>query len=84
MDTVDFTSFKRDLSQLFDKVNQDHTPLLITRSDGQPVVIMSADDYKSYEEMAYLMASPRNAARVNEAVAQLDAGGGRAHDLIDE
>jgi len=84
MDTVDFVHFQQDPAQLLDKVVQDHAPLLVTRVDGPPVVILSIDDYHAYEETAYLMASPRNAARVQEAVAQFEAKQGTSHDLIDE
>ncbi|MFY1696715.1 hypothetical protein [Solwaraspora sp. WMMA2101] len=38
---------------------------------------------ESLNETAYLMASPANAHRLNEAVEELRDGGGEIHDLID-
>ncbi|SCL15509.1 hypothetical protein [Micromonospora inyonensis] len=38
--------------------------------------------YASLKETAYLMASPANAHRLNEAVEELRNGGGETHDLI--
>ncbi len=46
-----------------DKVNEDHGSILIPRRNGKPAVIMSLEDFKSYEETAYLMSSSKNAGR---------------------
>jgi len=67
-----------------DKVNEDHKPLLITRQNGKPAVVMSLDDFHAYEETAYLMASPKNAERLNQAIAEVEAGKTAQHALIDE
>ena len=67
-----------------DKVNDDHVPMLITRRNGKPAVLISLEDFKSYEETAYLMASPKNAERLNEAVAEVEAGKTIRKDLIEE
>ena len=84
MDSVTLSSFRRDLSQMLDKVNENHTPLLVTRKNGKPAVVMSVEAFKSFEETAYLMASPKNAARLNEAVAAIENGHTTAHELAGE
>jgi len=84
MEFITLSTFRRDLSQVLDKVNDGHTPLLITRRNGKPVVIMSAEDFRAYEETAYLMASPRNAERLDEAVAEIQEGRARERNLIEE
>jgi antitoxin YefM len=43
---------------------------MITRQNGKPAVLISLEDFKSYEETAYLMASPKNAMRLNQAIAE--------------
>lgn len=58
-----YTDIKRNLAAAIDKVNEDHTPIIITRRKGKPVVLMSLEDFKSYEETDYLMASPKDAER---------------------
>jgi len=45
---------------------------------------MSLDDFHAYEETAYLMASPKNAERLNQAIAEVEAGKTAQHALIDE
>ena len=36
---------------------------------------MSLEDFASYEETRHLLASPANAARLRDTVAELDGGG---------
>jgi antitoxin YefM len=74
MDTLSYFEFRTNLAKLMDKVNQDHTPLLVTRQNGKPIVVMSFDDFQSYEETAYLIASPKNAERLNQAISEISQG----------
>jgi antitoxin YefM len=66
-------------------VTDDHAPLLITRERGKPAaVLMSVEDFASYEETQHLLKNPRNAERLLRAVADLDAGkGGSEHELLE-
>lgn len=84
MDTMSYSAFRNHLASTLDKVNDDHKPLLITRQNGKPAVVMSLDDFHAYEETAYLMASPKNAERLNQAIAEVEAGKTIAHGLMDE
>ncbi|MET0330468.1 MAG: type II toxin-antitoxin system Phd/YefM family antitoxin, partial [Dyella sp.] len=55
-----------------------------TRSGKQQsVVMLSLDDYKAMEETAYLLRSPKNAKRLLESIAQLEAGRGQARELAE-
>ncbi len=83
MDVINYTSFRQNLSAMMDAVNANHAPLLITRQTGAPAVLISLEDFKAFEETAYLMASPRNAERLNAAIAELRTGGGVRRDLLD-
>jgi antitoxin YefM len=67
-----------------DKVNSNHKPMLITRQNGKPAVLISLEDFHSYEETAYLMASPKNAQRLRESIAEAEAGNIVTRDLIEE
>lgn len=83
MDTVTYSHFRSHLAKVLDRVNDDHVPVLITRQNGKPAIVMSVEDFKSYEETAYLMASPHNAQRLNEAIAEVERGDNTEHGLID-
>ncbi|MBL1432253.1 MAG: type II toxin-antitoxin system prevent-host-death family antitoxin [Gammaproteobacteria bacterium] len=84
MDTISYSAFRSHLAGTLDKVNDDHKPILITRQNGKPAVVISLEDFKAYEETAYLIASPKNAERLNSAIAELEAGKSIQHDLIEE
>lgn len=57
------------LFPLLEQVNTDHQPVRIT-SKGGDAVLMSADDYDSWQETVYLLRSPENARRLMESVAR--------------
>jgi antitoxin YefM len=84
MKSVSETAFKNNLDAILDRVNNDHIPIQIDRQNGRPVVVLSLEDYRSYEETAYLMASPQNAQRLNAAIEQLRTGKGKERELIEE
>lgn len=83
MDAVNYTHTRQHLAEVMNKVNDDRSPVLITRQKGSPVIMMSLDEFNSLEETAHLMRSPRNAMRLMKSVEQLDNGGGQERKLID-
>ena len=82
MDVLSYTAVRARLAKTMDKVNDDHTPVIITRRRGKSAVLMSLDDFRSYVETDYLLSSPKNAARLVGAVRELKSGKGRPHKLI--
>ncbi|MGK7872027.1 MAG: type II toxin-antitoxin system Phd/YefM family antitoxin [Xenococcaceae cyanobacterium] len=84
MNTVTYTKFRQQLAGFLDQVYNDHTPLLVTRQNADPVVVMSLEDFKSYEATFHLLASKNNALRLNAAIEELRAGGGQERELIEE
>ena len=78
MRTTSYTDFRRNLAATIDSVNADHEPVIITRDGGKPAaVLMSLEDYASFEETRYLLQNPRNAKRLLDSVRSLDAGEGK-------
>lgn len=84
MENISYSDFRSHLAATLDRVNDDHTPILITRQSGKPAVVMSLEDFKSYEETFHLMSSIRNAARLNQAIEQLEKKRGKPRKLIEE
>ncbi len=56
------------LFPLIQQVNDDHEPVEIT-SRGGNAILMSADDFRSWQETVYLLRSFTNAAHLMAAVA---------------
>ena len=84
MKTTSVTELRRNLSATINDVASDHEPVLITRSGGKSAVVLIAlDDFASYEETSYLLRSPGNSERLRTAIAELDAGKGEEHNLIE-
>ncbi len=84
MDILTYSAFRTQLASTLDKVNDDHQPVLITRQKGKPAVVMSLEDFQAYEETAYLMASPKNAQRLNQAIAEVNTGNTQERGLLEE
>lgn len=78
MQTISYAKARRHLGKLMDRVNNDRTPILLTRQQGEPVVMMSLAEYSALEETAYLLRSPANAELLIGSINGLRAGKGRA------
>ena len=82
MRTTSYSELRRNLAATIDSVNADHEPVIITRDRGRPAaVLMSLEDYASFEETRYLLQSPRNADRLLEAASGLNEGQGSVREL---
>lgn len=84
MDAISYTAFRSRLASNLDKVNDDQTPLLVTRQNGKPAVVMSLEEYHSLEETAYLLGSPANVLRLTESIRQIDLSNTFEHALLEE
>ncbi|MBW6509207.1 MAG: type II toxin-antitoxin system prevent-host-death family antitoxin [Desulfuromonadales bacterium] len=84
METMSYSAFRNNLAKTLDRVSENHMPVLITRQNGSPAVVISLDDFHAYEETAYLMASPKNAQRLNEAISEIESGQSLQRDLCEE
>ncbi len=50
MTAISYTIARENLASTMDKVCQDHNPVIITRGRKEAVVLMSLEDYSSWEE----------------------------------
>lgn len=82
MEAVTYSHTRQHLAQIMNKVSEDRAPILITRQTGNPVVMMSLQDFNALEETAYLIRSPKNAKRLMQSIEQLASGGGKQRELI--
>ena len=63
MRTTSYSDLRKNLASELDAVAADHEPVIITRDRGKPAaVLMSLEDFASYEETRYLLRSPVNAS----------------------
>lgn len=83
MDVLNYSETRANLKEVMDRVVADHAPVVVTRKHGEAVVMVSLADWTAMEETLRLMSSPANAQRLKDAVRQLDAGQGKARELLD-
>lgn len=74
MNMVTVNEAKRNLDSLIKKVFSDAEPTIITTETGQQIVLLSLDEFNSWQETAYLLSNPANAARLRKSIAEAQAG----------
>lgn len=84
MQVLTFTQARADLKQTMDDVCRDHEPAVITRQRGEPVVMISLEDYNGMQETLYLLSSTANAKRLRESIDEVRAGKAQVKELTDE
>ncbi|MEN9868353.1 MAG: hypothetical protein RL748_3943 [Pseudomonadota bacterium] len=82
MNILTFSEARAGLKTVMDQVCQDHSPAVITRVNGEHVVMLSLADYNSMEETMYLLSSAKNANRLMESITQLRDGKAKQRELI--
>jgi len=81
--SISASEARQRLFPLLEQVNADHRPVRITSKSGE-AVLMSAEDYDSWQETVYLLRSPENARRLMEAAARDKAGRPGVAKSVDE
>ena len=84
MNVTSISKFRKNAKSYFDRVIDDKDVLLITRNDGQTVVVMTLDQYNSKVETDYLNSRPANRKHLEKSIASLRAGKLEKHDLIED
>ena len=82
MNILTFSEARASLKTVMDDVCRDHAPTVISRVNGEHVVMLSLADFNSMEETMYLLGSANNASRLMESIAQLKAGKAQVRELI--
>ena len=83
MKTISFSESRANYAATLDAVVNDREEVVVTRAGHEPVVIVSLADYESLKETAYLLRSPRNAARLLRSIDRLESGGGSVRELME-
>ncbi|MBP6962461.1 type II toxin-antitoxin system Phd/YefM family antitoxin [Candidatus Saccharibacteria bacterium] len=84
MNVTSISNFRKNAKAYFDQVIDDKDILLITRNDGQTVVVMTLDQYNSQAETDYLNSSTANRKHLEKSIASARAGIIEQHDLVED
>lgn len=74
MQAITYTHARNNLTATMDKTIADHEPVIITRQNGEAVVMMSLEDFQAWEETAYLLNSPANARKLMKSLNEAGRG----------
>lgn len=84
MDAISYTTARNNLASTMEKVCNDHSPIIITRQNADPVIMISLADYNAMQETAYLLKSPKNAAILAQSMQELKNGNIVQQDSLKE
>jgi len=73
---------RKNLFPLIEKVNDDRAPVHITSRNGN-AVLLSEEDFSSWQETIYLLRSPANARRLADSIAEAEKGRTEPHELVE-
>jgi antitoxin YefM len=74
MTVMNYSEVRSNLKGVCDQVINDCDSVTIHRRDSENVVMVSESEFNGWRETIHLMASPKNAARLMESIAQAEKG----------
>ena len=83
MNLITYSDARKHLKAVMDTAIHDRQETVITRAGQEAVVGVGKEEWDSIQETLHLLSSPRNAVRLHEAIAELDAGAGVERALSD-
>ena len=83
MNVVTVNEAKRNLDSLIAKVFSNAEPTIITADTGQQIVLLPLDEFNAWQETAYLLSNPANAAHLRQSIAEAHLGKLVERELIE-
>jgi antitoxin YefM len=83
MEVVNYTEFRKNLTKSLNKVNDDAEIVVVSRSKGKNVVVMSLEEYNAIQETLNVVKSVSNRNRLDKAIEEMDKGQFEIHTLIE-
>lgn len=83
MEVLNYTEFRKNLTQSLNKVNDDGEIVVVSRSKGKNVVVMGLEEYNSIQETLHLMSTAANRHRLEAAIQEMEAGIHSTHPLVE-
>jgi antitoxin YefM len=80
MTVITYTHLRQNLASVMDEVVASKAPLIVTRRNAAPVVMISLEEWEGMEETLHLMKSPRNRKRLLASIERLNAGKAVEHE----
>jgi antitoxin YefM len=83
MEAMTSNQAKQQLDELIDRVILDAEPTILCNEQGKQAVLMSLDEFNSWQETLYLLSNPANAEHLRKSIAQANSGKKSVRELIE-
>jgi antitoxin YefM len=83
MQVVSFTELRKNMKTIMDQCCDNHDLTVITRQKEPPMIMMSLDEYNSWQETYYLMKSHKNHSRLMESIENVKKGNVQKRELLE-
>ena len=83
MDVITISQAKQNIDGLIEQVIADAEPTIICDDKGQKVVILSLDEFSSWQETLYLLSNPANADHLRRSIKDDKSGKTIERELIE-
>lgn len=83
MDVMIYSDARAQLKGVMDRAINDRQEVIVTRKNGESVVVVSLEIWNAVNETLHLLSTPDNASRLRASIAQLDAGTGEERELTE-
>ncbi len=84
MIAANYSNARDNFKKYCDAATRDYETIFITRKQGENVVLMSESEYNNLMENLYVRSGREDYERLMKSIAQLKAGKGTAHGLLEE
>jgi len=81
--TLNYTEARNGLASLMKQAEEDRDVIGITRNGHSSVVLLLQEEYDSLMETLHLLSTPANAERIQNGLADYEAGKLSEHELCD-
>jgi antitoxin YefM len=82
MDAITANQAKEDINRLIEKVISDAEPTIICNDKGEKAVLLSLEEFNSWNETLYLLSNPVNARHLRKSISEDRLGKAKERELI--
>lgn len=83
MEAIPSNQAKQQLDALIDRVILNAEPTILCNDRGKQAVLMSLDEFNSWQETLYLLSDPANAEHLLKSIEQAKSGNKSVKELIE-
>ena len=84
MEVLNYTELRKKMKESLDSVSDDNNIVIVSRSKNKNVVLLSMDEYNSWNETMHLIKSDKNRKRLDEAITEMKKGKSAKKSLIEK